>query len=122
MKTDNNDLTKLDFSDLLLTLNNMVDGYEKEILRKKFNLDNCETLLNNDEVYNKNRSKNKLLTYTISNKWQSIPKEKTEASRRHRIHGVEIRKLEKDHILCGEYGLFATQKFFKFDVVGEYTG
>ena len=62
------------------------------------------------------------LKYTDSNKWQSIPIEKREQARRHRIHGVEIRMLQDDHVLKGEYGLFATQKFSRYDIIGEYTG
>lgn len=30
--------------------------------------------------------------------------------------------LGKDHFLCGEKGVFATEKFDRFDIVGEYTG
>ncbi len=44
------------------------------------------------------------------------------SSRRQYIHGVEVRKLEKDHFLCGEHGLFSTRKFSRFDIIGEYTG
>jgi hypothetical protein len=62
------------------------------------------------------------LTYLSANKWQSISKEKIVASCREYVHGVEVRLLGKDHFLCGEYGLFATIKFFQFDIVGEYTG
>lgn len=60
--------------------------------------------------------------YTSSNKWQGIDKTKIENSRRHKIHGVEIRKLPKGHPLAGEYGLFAAKRFSKFDIIGEYTG
>jgi hypothetical protein len=39
------------------------------------------------------------------------------------IKKVLIQKIEdKNHILYGEYGLFATEKINKFDVLGEYTG
>ena len=30
--------------------------------------------------------------------------------------------MPKDHVLHGEYGLFATKRFSKFDIIGEYTG
>lgn len=39
------------------------------------------------------------------------------------IKKVLIQKIEdKNHILYGEYGLYATEKINKFDVLGEYTG
>jgi hypothetical protein len=60
--------------------------------------------------------------YTCCNKWQSIPKEKAEACRRPKPKGVEVRKLPKGHFLHGEYGLFASERFSRFDIVGEYTG
>jgi hypothetical protein len=60
--------------------------------------------------------------YTVSNKWQSIDKKKLETCRRERVHGVEIRKLPANHALAGQYGLFATKRFARFDIVGEYTG
>jgi hypothetical protein len=61
--------------------------------------------------------------YVASLVWApSIQKDKKNASRRYHIEGVEIRDLGKDHALCGEKGLFATKKFEKFDVLGEYTG
>ncbi len=41
---------------------------------------------------------------------------------RYHIDGAEVRLLPVDHVLHGEYGLFATKKFEKFDVVGEYVG
>lgn len=86
--------------------------------------DKCKPLITdvNKNFSEKVNKLNKLLTYTTSNKWQSIPKDKIESSKRHQISGVEVRKLGNEHILKGEYGLFATQQFFKFDVLGEYTG
>jgi hypothetical protein len=62
------------------------------------------------------------LKYTSCNKWQSVSKERVEACRRHKVNGVEARLLPKNHPLHGEYGLFAVQKFYKYDVIGEYTG
>ena len=41
---------------------------------------------------------------------------------RHRIRGVEVRVLPDGHVLHNEYGLFTTQRFERFDVIGEYTG
>lgn len=60
--------------------------------------------------------------YTSSNKWQGIDKAKVENAKRHKVHGVEIRRLPKGHPLAGEFGLFAAKRFSKFDIVGEYTG
>lgn len=60
--------------------------------------------------------------YVGSNQWQGVSKEEQKNSKRHRVKGVEVRKLGSDHFLCGQYGLFATEKFFRFDVIGEYTG
>jgi len=62
------------------------------------------------------------LTYTSSNLWDKQPVEVLEKSKRHRVHGVEVRDLPPNHPLHGEQGLFATQKFFRFDILGEYTG
>jgi len=59
---------------------------------------------------------------TQSNLWNSIPKEKKEACRRHKPKGVEVRKLPKGHFLHGQYGLFATERFSRCDVIGEYCG
>jgi hypothetical protein len=60
--------------------------------------------------------------YLHANRWNSIPKTKIEACRRHKPKGVEVRKLPKNHFLYGEYGLFATERFNRFDIIGEYTG
>lgn len=38
------------------------------------------------------------------------------------INGVRIIKLGDEHILKGEFGLIATKKWKKFNIVGEYTG
>jgi hypothetical protein len=57
-----------------------------------------------------------------SNNWVAIPKEKREQVRRHKIKGVEVRRLPKNHFLSGQHGLFATEKFSRFDIIGEYTG
>lgn len=62
------------------------------------------------------------LKFTNVNKWHSIPREIVASARRTFVKGVEVRRLPKDHVLHGECGLFATQKFSKFDVIGEYTG
>ena len=58
------------------------------------------------------------LKYLTSSKWNSIPNDKRESCRRNQIHGVEIQQLPSNHFLSGEYGLFATQKFSIFDVLG----
>lgn len=63
------------------------------------------------------------LKYSISNNWaKGIPQDKRTACRRDYTHGVEVRDLPRDHFLHGEQGLFATIKFSKCDIVGEYTG
>jgi hypothetical protein len=63
------------------------------------------------------------LKYTSQNWWApSLPKEKKESCRRHRVAGVEVRDLKPPHFLAGQQGLFAVEKFEKFDIIGEYTG
>mmetsp|Transcript_58862 Transcript_58862/g.101403 ORF Transcript_58862/g.101403 Transcript_58862/m.101403 type:complete len:238 (+) Transcript_58862:248-961(+) len=46
---------------------------------------------------------------------------KKKAARRY-MAGVEIRRLADGHPLPGQQGLFATQNFTQFDVIGEYVG
>jgi hypothetical protein len=66
---------------------------------------------------------NNELKYTSVNWWcANIKRESKEACRHHHVHGVEVRDLGKDHFLCGERGLFATEKFSRFDIIGEYCG
>lgn len=60
--------------------------------------------------------------YVHSNQWHGVSKEEKEKCRRFCVKGVEARKLGPDHVLCGQYGLFAVEKFSKFDIIGEYTG
>lgn len=65
------------------------------------------------------------LKYLTQNYWPpAIKKDIKEAVRRHRISGVEVRDLPPGHFLhgIGQQGLFATTKFWKFDVLGEYVG
>lgn len=63
------------------------------------------------------------LKYASTLWWSAnISKEKKEACRRPFIRGIEVRDLGKDHFLCGQKGVFATEKFSQFDVLGEYTG
>ena len=39
------------------------------------------------------------------------------------ITGVRIKKIDDPNsIVCGQYGLFATQKFKRYDIIGQYTG
>ena len=38
------------------------------------------------------------------------------------IHGVKIIKLDDNHLLSGEYGLFASKNWQKYNIIGEYTG
>ena len=75
-----------------------------------------------DERNGEEGTKEMQLTYLVSNDWRLIPKDKAKDCRRYSIHGVEVKKLGKDHFLSGEYGLFSTKKFSKFDIIGEYTG
>ena len=87
------------------------------------------------------------LKYAEALWWSSnIKKEKKEACRRRFVKGIEVRgmlytlhsplylsilivmllciriDLGPDHVLCGERGVFATEKFDICDVIGEYTG
>jgi hypothetical protein len=62
------------------------------------------------------------VTYRTSNDWSGIGTNQREACKRLRANGVEGRLLPPGHPLCGEYGLFATRKFSRFDVLGEYVG
>lgn len=62
------------------------------------------------------------IKYIDSNHWGSISREQRQLARRFQVKGVEARKLPPSHFLHGEYGLFATRKFSKFDIVGEYVG
>lgn len=57
-----------------------------------------------------------------ANRWNSIPKQKKEEIRRMKPKGVEVRRLPKEHFLSGQHGLFATEKFSRFDIIGEYVG
>ncbi|RYG98881.1 SET domain-containing protein [archaeon] len=60
--------------------------------------------------------------YVTTNQWHAVTKAEAQISRRQRVKGVEVKKLGADHVLCGQYGLFATERFNRFDVLGEYTG
>lgn len=64
----------------------------------------------------------KSVVYTQENSWEGISEERKAACMRHYPTGVEGRLLPEEHPLHGEYGLFATQRFSRFDVVGEYVG
>lgn len=60
--------------------------------------------------------------YRTTNDWSGVSAEQKDGCKRHRAKGVEGRLLPLGHPLCGEYGLFATQRFDRFDVIGEYVG
>lgn len=60
--------------------------------------------------------------YLDSNYWGGIPKDLAQETRRYQVKGTEVRPLPPGHFLHGQYGLFATQRFHKFDVIGEYVG
>ena len=62
------------------------------------------------------------VNYITTNIWTGIPKHAKESCKRRVYKGVEGRLLTSDHPLCGEYGLFATKHFSRFDVIGEYIG
>ena len=63
------------------------------------------------------------IRYTSSNIWHSsITNEQKERCRKLRPTGIEVRNLRSDHFLYGERGLFATVKFHRCDIIGEYTG
>ena len=57
------------------------------------------------------------IKYITSNIWGRFkPKKFT------KIQGVEVRVLPEDHKIPGQHGLFATQKWDPYDVIGEYVG
>lgn len=63
--------------------------------------------------------------YLTQSYWPpSISKEVRESVRRHRISGVQVRDVPEGHFLhgTGQQALFATTKFWQFDVLGEYVG
>jgi hypothetical protein len=65
------------------------------------------------------------LTYLSSNNWSKLDKKsrKTYTSQdAAQIDGVEARRCPPGHFLEGEYGLFATKRFERCDVIGEYVG
>jgi len=59
------------------------------------------------------------VSYLSSNVWS---KNQRSRALRAKMAGVAIRSLSKPHPLAGEHGLFATQTFVQYDVVGEYIG
>lgn len=62
------------------------------------------------------------VVYRTTNNWENIEQKRIEACKRFSARGVEGRLLPTDHPLCGEYGLFAVQRFARFDIIGEYVG
>ena len=60
-------------------------------------------------------------TYLDTNNWLMILN-KGKYEKKGSINGIEVRVLEPPHILAGQKGVFATKKFKKCDVIGEYTG
>lgn len=65
-----------------------------------------------------------LYTPVTSNVWNHVPESIRSEMCKYFIPGVEVRDLPLDHFLGknGEQGLFAARKFFKYDILGEYTG
>lgn len=60
--------------------------------------------------------------YLCTNNWELV-KNKHKFEKNHSsIEGIEVRVLPKGHLLAGEKGVFATKKFSKYNVIGEYTG
>jgi hypothetical protein len=59
-----------------------------------------------------------------TNMWpgKRIGKDLRKQATRSMIHGVEIRVLPETHFLKGETGLFASNAFDQFSIVGEYCG
>jgi len=72
----------------------------------------------------KDNQPSSLTKYISSNTWprSSRGRKLKKAAARTQIHGVEIRQLEDPHPLSGQLGLFASQQFEMFDILGEYTG
>jgi hypothetical protein len=65
------------------------------------------------------------IKYLASNDWTGLDKQakkSRECKLVGRTEGVQIVKCPEGHLCAGRYGLFATQPFEKFDIVGEYTG
>ena len=62
--------------------------------------------------------------HITSNIWprHRTGKEMRKKATRSMLHGVEIRTLDTNHFLSGETGLFASNPFHQFDIVGEYCG
>jgi hypothetical protein len=60
-------------------------------------------------------------TYLYKNNWCQI-RNKPDFENRDFLDGIEVRVLSSSHLLSGQKGVFATKKFEKYDVVGEYTG
>lgn len=73
---------------------------------------------------NESESKQTLPKYINTNTWprSSRGRKLKKSANRSFIHGVEIRRLEDPHPLSGQLGLFAAQRFEKFDILGEYCG
>lgn len=62
--------------------------------------------------------------HIASNVWpkKRAGKELRKSVSRRYMHGVEMRTLSPPHILSGETGLFAVNRFDQFDILGEYCG
>lgn len=59
------------------------------------------------------------VSYLSSNVWS---RQQRSNALRAKMAGVAIQALTQPHPLAGEHGLFATQAFAQYDVVGEYIG
>ena len=62
--------------------------------------------------------------YITSNDWSNVSKQRLSLLRKCALTGVLVKELPSNHFLgnTGEKGLFATQVFQMFDIIGEYCG
>ena len=59
--------------------------------------------------------------YLYDNDWSIIPN-KVIYAKLNNVEGIEVRILPSSHLLSGQKGVFATKKFSKYNIIGEYTG
>jgi len=63
------------------------------------------------------------VSFVFENVWKrsnGVTKQMKASSRRKHLRGVEVRDLPEQHFLHGQQGLFATKRFYQFDIIGEY--
>jgi hypothetical protein len=105
------------------------DEKDDIIINNNNNINNYDNNINHDDSNTKtieqhNIFKEGKVNYINKNDWNSygIKNDIIEKSRNHTIDGVVVRDLPTNHVLSGQQGLFATVKFNRFDIIGEYTG